>query len=215
MARLAAAGCDQLQMGIETISPRLQAILHKKQPPEKIKRSITLLRGQLIRPFGYFIYGMGETAEEAEENLKFIRTAGLLDAVASPLVHYPGTSLSASVTVTSFFSNREMLYYNEPSQKQWRPRYEKALGALARQASFDDKVLHNPELTHLPATVAKFFHWLTTGKETRAERLMLAMTNSQPDNPWSYVLLADLYEERGETKKARQYRDLAAKIRGK
>ncbi len=213
-ARLAAAGCDQLQMGIETISPRLQAILQKKQSPGKIKQSIAKLRHQLIRPFGYFIYGMGETEKEAAENLEFIPTSGLLDAVASPLVHYPGTMLSASLPTASFFDNREILYYDESSRHQLQPRYEKALDALARKESFHGKELQNPDLSHLPATMAKFFHWLATGKETKAERLLLAMTAAQPDNPWGPKLLGDLYAERGEKKKAQEMRRQTKKLVG-
>lgn len=212
-ARLAKAGCDQLQMGIETVSPRLQMLLRKKQPPAKIKKSITLLRRQLIRPFGYFIYGMGETEKEAKENLEFIQTSGLLDAVASPLVHYPGTILSASQPTAGFFGKQEILYFNESSSRQLRPSYEKALGALARKAAFQDKELQQAEPVHLPATVARFFHWLATGEETKAERLMLAMTAAQPDNPWGHALLADLYEAKGEKKKAKRFRKSATKIR--
>ena len=212
-ARLAAAGCDQLQMGIEAVSPRLQATLHKKQPPEKVKKSIALLRRQLIRPFGYFIYGMGESTEEAEENIGFIRNSGLLDAVASPLVLYPGTTLSNAVPVSSFFNDREMLYYDEPSQRQLRPRYEKALKSLARQASFHDNELQNTKLTHLPAEIARFYDALAKGEATRAEKRLLVMTDRQPDNPWGHVLLADLYEARGEMKKAKKFRDRVTKIR--
>lgn len=213
-ARLAEAGCDQLQMGIETISPRLQSMLDKKQQPEKIKTSIALLRRQLIRPFGYFIYGMRETGKEAEENIGFIRSSGLLDAVASPLVHYPGTALSAAVPVASFFNEREMLYYDESCQRQMRPRYEKALALLARRASFHDSELRHAGLQHLPAAIARFYGLLAAGQNTAAEKGLLAMVADQPDNPWPHLLLADLYEERGEMKKARQHRGRATKIRG-
>jgi anaerobic magnesium-protoporphyrin IX monomethyl ester cyclase len=213
-ARLAAAGCDQLQMGIETISPRLQSILQKKQRPETIRSGIALLRRRLIRPFGYFIYGMGETKEETDENLTFIRTSGLLDAVASPLVHYPGTSLSATMPTDSFFSDREILYFDEVSRKNLRPRYRKALRFLAQKASFRDNEINKAELSHLPAEITRFFHFLSTGQTAEAENLLLAMTVRQPDNPWGYSLLGDLYAELGETKKAREYLHKATKIRG-
>jgi len=213
-ARLAAAGCDQLQMGIETVSPRLQSILQKKQQPETIRNSIALLRRQLIRPFGYFIYGMGETKEEGDENLAFVRTSGLLDAVASPLVHYPGTSLSGSVPTDSFFSDREILYFDEVSQKKLYPHYRKVLRFLAQNASFRDNEINKADLSHLPAEITRFFHFLSTGQTAEAEDLLLAMTVRQPDNPWGYSLLGDLYAELGETKKAREYHHKESKIRG-
>ncbi|MBU0485694.1 MAG: radical SAM protein [Proteobacteria bacterium] len=211
-AWLASAGCDQLQMGVETVSPRLQQLLHKEQRPAKIRQSIDLLRRQLIRPFGYFIYGMGETPEEAAENSSFLQASGLLDAVAAPLVHYPGTALSSSVPVDSFFSKREILYFDEASSQKYRALYRKSIRLLGQNGGFRDHELGNAALTHLPATLARFADFLTNGQEGEAEKLLLDLTTRQPRNPWPVILLGDLYEERGELRKAVQYRRAAKKL---
>ncbi len=202
-ATLSGAGCDQIQMGIETVSPRLLALLNKKGAPERTLEAIRTLRHQRIRPFGYFIYGMGESEEEGNDSLRFLRNSGLLDAVASPLVLYPGTRLAQEIAPQRFFAAGELLLHSPESRKKWRRRYEEALADLQARGGFSAKELAARKDEPLVATVARHFHYLERGESVRAERLLLELTARQPDNPWGFALLRRFYEGRGETKKAR------------
>jgi len=204
--QLAEAGCDQLQMGIETVSPRLQGLLVKKQSPEKIRAAIDILRRRLIRPFGYFIYGMGETEAESEENAAFIRTGGLLDAVASPLVHYPGTALSAAIDPALFFSAGEILYFDPAARQRYGGLYGKAIAFLSRHGAFVKQELNDRLLRHLPARIARYYHLLADGRQDAATALLLDLAAAEPGNPWPHALLEAYYEEAGERSKAATHR---------
>lgn len=199
---LAEAGCDQIQMGIEAIPPRLLALLNKQGSPPKIAAAIRTLRQQAIRPFGYFIYGMDETEAEGAETLNFIKHSGLLDAVASPLALYPGTWLSQGVEPEHFFAKGEVLFYSPASAKKWRKKYQQALATLYEREGFHREEVA-PSTTPNPVrTVARHFQLLGQGDLAGAEKILLSLTREQPRNPWGFELLSRLYGELGEKKKA-------------
>lgn len=199
---LAEAGCDQIQMGIEAISPRLLALLNKQGSPPKIAAAIKALRRQAIRPFGYFIYGMDESEGEGAETLNFIRHSGLLDAVASPLALYPGTWLAQGVEPEHFFAKGEVLFYSPASARKWKRKYQQALAGLYDSNGFRREEVA-PDRTPNPArTIARYFQLLAQGEEIQAEQVLLCLTNEQPENPWGFELLAKLYTELGRKGKA-------------
>ena len=199
---LAEAGCDQIQMGIETIPPRLLALLNKQGSPPKIAAAIRTLRQQAIRPFGYFIYGMDETEAEAAETLNFIKHAGLLDAVASPLALYPGTGLAQGVEPDRFFAKGEVLFHSPASAKKWKKKYQQALATLYEQEGFHREEVAPTTTPNPVRTVARHFQLLGQGDLAGAEKILLTLTREQPKNPWGFELLSRLYGELGERKKA-------------
>ncbi len=198
---LATAGCDQIQMGIETIPPRLLALLNKQGSPPQIAAAIRTLRRQAIRPFGYFIYGMDETEGEGTETLNFIKQSGLLDAVASPLALYPGTWLAQGVEPEHFFAKGEVLFYSPASARKWKKKYQQALAALYAQEGFRAEEVEPGAAPNLVRTVARHFQLLGQGNLAGAEKILLTLTREQPKNPWGFELLSRLYDELGEKKK--------------
>ncbi|MFZ5774016.1 MAG: radical SAM protein [Thermodesulfobacteriota bacterium] len=211
-AELASAGCDQLQMGIEALAPRLRAMLGKKGDPAGFGPAITALRNQAIRPFGYFIYGMGESREEGQASLDFIRKSGLLDAVASPLVLYPGTELATGVAEERFWGKGELLFHSPDSQRQWRERYDAALAELAGRGDFSGAELRGAPAGNAVSAVASHFHHLRRGELDRAEQCLARLVASQPDNPWGYDLLARFHAETGQRAKAKAMRQRLASL---
>ena len=199
---LADAGCDQIQMGIETIPPRLLALLNKQGSPPRIAAAIRTLRQQAIRPFGYFIYGMDETEVEGAETLNFIRHSGLLDAVASPLALYPGTWLAQGVEPEHFFAKGEVLFYSPASARKWKKKYQQALAELYNQEGFRREEVAPGAAPNLVRTVARHFQLLGQDDLPGAEKILLTLTREQPQNPWGFELLSRLYDELGEKKKA-------------
>ncbi len=214
-AEMAAAGCDQVQMGIETVSPRLQQILGKKNEPDRIRSVVAMLRRHAIRPFGYFIYGMGENGEELRENLEFIHGSGLLDAVASPLVYYPGTALAGNLSAGCFFGRKELLFYDPASARRHRQAYEKTLARLAATADFRLKELSRGGSSGMVANLARHFYYLRRGKWREAEKILLSCQRHQPENPWPPKMLAGLYAELGRQQQAAAMRRLAEKLVGR
>ncbi|MEW6428419.1 MAG: radical SAM protein [Thermodesulfobacteriota bacterium] len=190
--QLAAAGCDQVQMGIETVSPRLQRLLAKEIDPASVMGAAASLRRQAIRPFGYFIYGMGESDGEIRENLDFIGNSGLLDAVASPLVHYPGTPLAADLDADRFFAAGEMLLYDPAGARRLRPRYEAALTRLATRGGFRKGELSTGESRHAVEAVARYYGLLQKGDATKAARVLQEYGRHHPADPWPGYLLGQM-----------------------
>lgn len=213
---LAGAGCDQLQMGVETVSPRLQALLGKKNDPAVIRRAAATLRSRAIRPFGYFIYGMGETDAEAKENTAFIRSCGVLDAVASPLVLYPGAPLAEGVDPALFFTDREIFLYDQESRRQRRPAYEAAVARVAGQGGFRREELFRAGQANAVTLAARHFYWLVREEYGKAEGELRELMGQQPGNPWGFRLLAMLYEDLGrQGEAAAMERKAKALISGK
>ena len=188
-------------MGIETIPPRLLALLNKQGSPPQIAEAIRTLRRQAIRPFGYFIYGMDETEGEGKETLNFIKQSGLLDAVASPLALYPGTWLAQGVEPEHFFAKGEVLFYSPASARKWKKKYQQALAALYAQEGFRAEEVAPGAAPNLVRTVARHFQLLGQGDLAGAEKILLTLTRKQPENPWGFELLSRLYDDLGEKKK--------------
>ena len=213
-AELAAAGCDQLQMGIEAIAPRLRSLLGKKGDPAGFPSAITALRRQAIRPFGYFIYGMEESKEEGRASINFIKKSGLLDVVASPLVLYPGTDMAKQVAEERFFAKGELLLYAPASQRTWQGEFDQALAGLAEQGAFTPEELRNAPAGNSVTVVARHFHHLRRGELGPAEQCLLRLTEAQPDNPWGFDLLARFHGEMGKKAKAAAMRQQLERLLG-
>jgi radical SAM superfamily enzyme YgiQ (UPF0313 family) len=210
---LADAGCDQLQIGIETVTPRLLRLLCKKIDPEVVRQAAKTLRSQLIRPFGYFIYGMDETDGEAEENIRFMKNSGLLDSVASTLVLYPGTELARQTDPAAFFSSAEMVLYHPESRKKFQRKYEMALAHVAKYGSFEPKELFKKNTPpNCITALAQHYHYTHQGQNKEAEQVLQDYSKKVPANPWPLVTLADFYAETGNSSRAAALRSKAEKL---
>lgn len=202
-ALLAMAGCDQVQIGIETIDERLQTLLGKRNDPEQVFSAISVLRRHAIRPFGYFIYGMGETDSEAKAATKYIMTCGVIDAVASPLAIYPGAGLAERFDLSIFFAKGEVVFYSNKSVRLHKARYEKALAAVASRQGFSrDELFGSEGAETCIRIIAKHFFHFGRADLAAAQAELRKLIKLQPDNPWGYSLLARFFEQTGQGDKA-------------
>ena len=91
---LAEAGCRQVGVGVESLSPSMLARMGKAQRVERICRGIETAHavGLLIR--GFFVVGFpGETDSTVAESIAGLQSLPLDDAVVYPCIPYPGTDL--------------------------------------------------------------------------------------------------------------------------
>ncbi len=181
---LAAAGCDQVQMGIETVSPRLQGLLAKQIDAGRVARAAAVLRRHAIRPFGYFIYGMGESREEAAENLAFARAGHLLDVVAAPLVFYPGTALAARIGEERFFAPGEVQLYDPAAARRLRRRWRSVERYVAERAGFSRNELFGPGRPTLVRFLARAAFLARRGERAAAAAELASSRRRWPGNPW-------------------------------
>lgn len=88
------AGCEQIQFGIESVSPRLLRFLGKTVRAEQVRPALAACRRVGIRSGAYFITGIpGQTKADLDKVRRLFLEDGLGDGVVSPLCYYPGTAL--------------------------------------------------------------------------------------------------------------------------
>ncbi len=186
---LAQSGCDQVQMGIEAVSKRILHLFNKEFDIILAKNAINSLRRYLIRPFGYFIGGVKETNEEAEETCNFIKTSGLIDGIISPLVIYPGTNLYNKSMVNEFFSKKEIVYYDLPSYKKFKKDYLNALEYAVNKNGFSLKDIKMSPTTSFLKDITEFYWYLSVCNHKSARKVLQRL---KPENPWYTKLKDDL-----------------------
>jgi radical SAM superfamily enzyme YgiQ (UPF0313 family) len=86
------AGCIHLECGFETASDRLLKNVNKKTSLQKNREIVTLIKSSGIRCLAYIIAGLpGETEEEFQASVEFIKNSGV-DAVSfSQFIPHPGS----------------------------------------------------------------------------------------------------------------------------
>jgi anaerobic magnesium-protoporphyrin IX monomethyl ester cyclase len=90
-----AAGVTAMSFGIETASPRLQELLHKKLDLEKVSQSIALARKHGIMTLGFFMLGFPtETAEELAMTIDFAARSELHAVNFFAVTPFAGTELA-------------------------------------------------------------------------------------------------------------------------
>ncbi len=100
------AGCAQLAIGIESISPSVLSNINKGINERVIVEKLQLIKKYGIEVQSYFIIGLpGDNNETVEINKHFIKYAvenQLIDRTHIGLyVPYPGTTIDSSITVSS------------------------------------------------------------------------------------------------------------------
>lgn len=204
------AGCDQIQMGIESVSHRILKLLNKQIKIDRVLEAIKILRKNLIIPFGYFICGANENNDEIKENVKFLKNSGLLDGIVSPLVLYPSTEISKHVDLNVFFENKEIVYYNKDSFERCRNSYLKAIKYLSSKYFSLEEIKHNDKY-HYATNITKFFYYKNKSEE-KALKFLDEIIKKEPTNPWPHFLLGEHFEQKNFKKNAKKHYMIAQKI---
>lgn len=121
------AGCDQIQLGIESLSPKILKFFNKKIDTERLYNQVKLIKKYKIIPFGYFIAGLNESERDVELTIDFIKNSDIMSGILSPLVIYPATLIAKKAKIKNFFiKNKEILYYSKKSYDKYRKKFEDA-----------------------------------------------------------------------------------------
>jgi anaerobic magnesium-protoporphyrin IX monomethyl ester cyclase len=208
---LSNAGCDQIQMGIESGSKKILHFLNKHIDLIDVLKAIKTLRNNLIRPFGYFICGMKESMEDTKRTLNFIRKSGLIDAVLSPLVIYPGTALSKNYPINEFFKDREIIYYDKKSYEKYKELYLFLFEEIYHKGYSDEEIKKN-NVYNYKNNIVKYYHY-STKNENKALRYLKEIIRKEPNNPWPYFLLGEHFYFKNK-KMALKHLSMADKLLG-
>lgn len=203
------AGCECVQLGVESGSPRILDMLGKLIAPGDVEAAAMLIRKVGINLSVYLISDVpGETENDISQTIDLVRRIRPDDGYVSPLAYYPGTRLFEEA-VRSGRINRDVFEINRGSAvyaaSQPGPNSRRLLKALASHApGGSDRFRQQKRLLgYCCVTNVLAGEWLRqSGNDEAAEREYLEITEQQPDNPWGWYLLGETCEAMGKKAKA-------------
>jgi anaerobic magnesium-protoporphyrin IX monomethyl ester cyclase len=205
------AGCEGIQLGVESGSPRILSRLGKRITPAQIELAAGLIRQVGINLSIYLITDVpGETEEDLRDTIELIKRIRPDDGYVSPLAYFPGTRMFEEAVIAGHIdrnvfeeNDREAVYaVGKPGRNSGR-----ILNWIGRVAPHDAQRFKRQKdllgYCYVTNTLAgEFFRH--EGDHGAAEREFREITERDPDNPWGWYLLGDLYAELGEKKMARE-----------
>lgn len=206
------AGCECIQLGVESGSPRILKQLGKNITPDQIVQACMLIREIGINLSIYLISDIpGETADDIRQTRDLIRSIHPNDGYVSPLAYYPGTKLYKDAVVAGiirpniFRDPRSAALYATPTQGKSSAGILKDL-ANNQQDSPKRFAQQKTLLGYCFTTNVIAGEWYRQqGAYRKAENEFLEITARQPGNPWGWFLLGDLYFEQGRSTEGKEF----------
>ena len=203
------AGCECIQLGVESGSQRVLKQLGKSITPQQVERAAAMIRNVGINLSVYLISDVpDETEDDVQQTINLIHRIHPDDGYVSPLAYFPGTQLyeeaivSGRVERSVFISNHDSAVYAVTKRGKSSHRLLKELGRGVREdvGRFRDQkeILGYCSVTNV---LAGEFH-RQKGDRAAAEREFREIVQREPANPWGWYLLAELYLEIGRSSQA-------------
>ncbi len=205
------AGCECIQLGVESGSPNILEQLGKNIAPSQIINACELIREIGINLSIYLISDVpGETDADIRQTIQLVRQIHPDDGYVSPLAYYPGTQLykdalaTGATTPAIFAGTRQTALYAASTRGQSSARLLKEL-TKNQQVDPDRFRRQKERLGYCYTTNVIAGEWYRQqGDYDNAEKALLEITILQPDNPWGWFLLGDLYSELGRINKGKE-----------
>jgi radical SAM superfamily enzyme YgiQ (UPF0313 family) len=211
------AGCECVQLGVESGSARILQELGKRITPEQVIQACDAVHRVGLQLSVYLIAGVpGETPADQQATLKLLRRIRPHDLQVAPLAYYPGTALFSDAlrhhTVAS-----DLFEHTRSDALLALPDGNRRTTQLLRAAGDLSIPLSNRRISELKQRIGYCAvtclqagdHYLQQGSLERAEAEYREITLTEPEHPWGWLLLAELYDETGRTDQARScYRQL-------
>lgn len=213
------SGCECIQLGVESGSPRILRQLNKNIAPAQIERACAIIRKAGINLSIYLISDIpGETDEDLRQTIDLVRRIRPDDGYISRLAFYPGTQLFSNAVnsgisdSTLFADSKENALYaaTKSTHSSGRLLEELSKNRVNDPSRFtkQKEFLGYCYVTNILA--GEFYRHRDDQKS--AEREFTEITVRQPDNPWGWFLLGELYEEMGKRRKSRECYENVLKI---
>lgn len=204
------AGCECVQLGVESGSPRILQMLGKNSNPDQIIRAASLVRQAGLQLSIYLITGIPEE-EEADRQLtrKLVQQIRPDDLQVAPLAYYPGTELFRQAVQKE--KVRADLFETNLSQavlaQQDGPRQVTRL--LAQTSRLRHHVTPAAlqrliQQTGYSAVLAMLLGdaLIHAGNPSAAALAYQTIISHEPDHPWGWYLRGELHEQQGALKGA-------------
>jgi len=195
-------GCECIQLGVESGSPRILGMLGKTITPRQVESAAALVKKVGINLSVFLISDVpGETRDDIDQTIELLRRIRPDDGYVSPLAYYPGTQMfedavaAGRVSRDVFEKSRDAAVYAvaRPGRNSGR-----LLKALASHVSRDGRLFQKQKLLlgycYTTNVLAGEWH-RQNGDVAAAEREYREITEQEPDNPWGWYLLGELFDE--------------------
>jgi radical SAM superfamily enzyme YgiQ (UPF0313 family) len=205
------AGCECIQLGVESGSLRILQQLGKNIVPAQIEQASLLIREIGINLSIYLISDVpGETEADIRQTIDLVRHIHPDHGYVSPLAYYPGTHLyrealaAGNTTSTLFADKRHAALYvaSIPGESSARLLKELADNQQENPERFKKQKKRLGYCYTTNVIAGEWYH--QRGEYDKAEKELREITTMQPNNPWGWFLLGDLYSEQGRTKKGKK-----------
>ena len=212
------AGCECVQLGVESGSQSILDKLGKAITPGEAEHAAFLVRKTGINLSVYLISDVpDETEDDIQKTMDLIRRIRPDDGYVSPLAYYPGTRLFEDAIVAGridkdlFEKCRNPAVYVAATPG---PDQNRLLKVLAGHLPNDSRRFQRQKqlLGYCYTTNALAGEWYRQHDDVvAAEHEFREITEQEPDNPWGWYLLAELYAELYESEMAEAcYRSVIA-----
>jgi len=214
------AGCECVQLGVESGSPRILSRLGKTITPLQVERAASVIRKAGISLSVYLISDVpGETAADRNATVALMRRIRPDDGYVSPLAYYPGTKLfneavaAGQVRADIFQKKRTVAVYAAGRMGN----NARALLRVLTGRREDDRRRFEYQKQFLgycyTTNVLAGEYFRQCGDDAASEREFREITEREPDNPWGWFLLGELFSEQGcHDHAAECYRRILARV---
>ena len=204
------AGCECVQLGVESGSPRILKLLGKSITPEKIIQAADLVHQSGMQLSVFLITGIPqETASDQQQTINLIKRIRPHDLQVAPLAYYPGTKLFETALASKLIRadlfetcTDEAVLAQSDGQRQ----VDRLLARTTRYCSTSSSkdLLTIQQHSGFSAVTAMMTgdSYASNGNIQAAEAQYLQITSIIPDHPWGWYLLGELYEQTGQYRKA-------------
>jgi radical SAM superfamily enzyme YgiQ (UPF0313 family) len=205
------AGCECIQLGVESGSEKILELLGKKITPDQVKRAAELVHRIGLNLSVYLITAIpGETDEDRQATIALLKAIKPQDAQVSPLAYYPGTALYNEAVATGhtgaeiFKGKGSAALLADPAAiGNVRGLVRSATGIAPKET--ESRFAAQKKLVgHAAATcVMAGDYYARIGDLKRAESEYSEIVRHDVSHPWGWYLLGELAEQNGQRSRAR------------
>jgi radical SAM superfamily enzyme YgiQ (UPF0313 family) len=204
------AGCECVQLGVESGSPRILKQLGKRITPEQVHHASKLIHESGMQLSVYLITGIPEESDaDRQHTINLIKKIQPHDLQVAPLAYYPGTALFEAAVSNGklrkdlFENNRDKAVL---AQRDGQHQVELLLTRTRRyrQASCISHLTRLQRQSCYCAVTAMQIgdSYAADGKQKHAEEQYHQITQREPDHPWGWYLLGECHEQGGQHRDA-------------
>jgi radical SAM superfamily enzyme YgiQ (UPF0313 family) len=198
------AGCECVQLGVESGAPRILDLLGKAITPVQVESAAVAVRKVGINMSVYLISDIpGESDDERAATIELMDRIRPDDGYVSPLAYYPGTKLFFDAVAGGQIDEHVFQKTHAPavyaagtpgrSSKKLLRSLDNRRMCGAREFRLQKQVIGYCYATNVLA--GEYFS--QNGNFGAAEKEFREIVDREPDNPWGWFLLGELLGEQG------------------